>query len=324
MMSEPTAPKPSPLLSLLKWPAIIALAAFVVSEALTDSIHALQWIWFVPRPLLAGGALAWSLLALGVVRACGRGRPEARGLWIVAALCSLCLLHGLAQMWGLPKARPAGALRIVHWNPSYPVGEEVPEGIADAVLSLDADIVVLTDPGMLVVGERAQRFAEAGYALFRPGRFALLSRLPVREAVPILATAGGSASRIAIETPSGPITIRAIDLPSDPRLSRRDNAREVAAAIGSVDASVPDMLVGDFNTPGGSASLRAFGTGYEDAFARHGSGWGATYPREYPLLRIDLAFVREPWRVLRSEVVDLKGKRHRAQVIDLRRDEIQR
>ena len=63
-----------------------------------------------------------------------------------------------------------------------------------------------------------------------------------------------------------------------------------------------------------------FGSGFEDAFARHGSGWGGTYPREYPLWRIDLALVRAPWRVLRAEVVDLKGKRHNAQVIDLRRD----
>lgn len=319
-MSDAPATKSSLMLSLLKWPAIVVLVAFVASEVLTDSIHALQWVWFVPRPLLAGGALIWSIAALGVVRACGRRRPEARALWVVAALSGLGVSLGLAQMWGIPKERPADALRVVHWNPSYPVGEEVPDGIAEAVLALDADIVVLTDPGMLVVGERARRFAEAGYELFRPGRFAVLSRLPVREAVPIVAAKRGSASRIAVETRFGPIAIRAIDLPSDPRLSRRDNSRELAKAVESVDSSVPDMLVGDFNTPGGSASLRVFGSGFEDAFARHGSGWGGTYPREYPLWRIDLALVRAPWRVLRAEVVDLKGKRHNAQVIDLRRD----
>ena len=317
---DPPAHRPSAALALLKWPAILALVGFVVSEILTDSVYFLQWLWFVPRPVLAGAALAWALLALAAVRAFGRGRPEARALRI-AALVALALgAFGAARMWGVPAGRPADTVRVLHWNTSYPVGEEVPEGIEDRLLALDVDLMILTDPGMLVLGERAERFAAAGYALCRPGRFAVLSRLPIAEAVPIVAAKRGSASRVRVETAFGPLSIRAIDLPSDPRLSRVENARELAANIARADASRPDMLIGDFNIPGGSWSLGAFGDGYRDAFADAGSGWGGTYPRGIPLWRIDLALVRAPWRPVRAEVLDLDGKRHRAQLVDLRLD----
>jgi hypothetical protein len=320
MVSDSPVHKPSVALALLKWPAIAALVGFVVSEILTDSVYLLQWLWFVPRPVLAGGALGWALLALAVVRAFGRRRREARALRVVALGALALLFFGAARMWGVPTERPADTVRVLHWNTSYPVGEEVPERIEDRLLALDVDLMILTDPGMLVLGERAERFAAAGYRLYRPGRFAVLSRLRVVEAVPIVAAKRGSASRVRVETAFGPLSIRAIDLPSDPRLSRVENARELAASIAGVDTSRPDILIGDFNIPGGSWSLGAFGEGYRDAFAEAGSGWGGTYPRGLPLWRIDLALVRDPWQAVRSEVLDLHGKRHRAQVIDLRGD----
>ncbi|MEY3144211.1 MAG: hypothetical protein RLY21_2704 [Planctomycetota bacterium] len=324
MATDSTAPKPSRLLSLLKWPAILVIAAFVVSEFATDSVVALQWVWFVPRPLLAGAALLWALIALAAVRGLGRDRPEARGLVAVGVLSAACVGVGLLEMWGLPKARPTDALRIVHWNASYPLEENMNALVLDELIDLGGDIVVLTDAGQLATGERALRCLAAGYEIHRPGRFTLLSRLPVIEATPIAAAKRGSASRIVVSTKWGPISIRAIDLPSDPRLPREQTAGELAALVAGADPTSPDLLIGDFNTPGGSNSLRAFGTGYVDAFAHAGAGWGGTYPAKYPFWRIDLALVRSPWKALRAEAVDLDGRRHRAQAIDLRRDEVER
>lgn len=321
MKPGPTAPKPSLALLLLKWPAVVALVAFGVSELLTDSVPLLQWVWFVPRPLLTGAAFVWVLLALLMVRACGPRRPEARGLRMVLALAVPCLIASLLQMWGLPKSRPADSLRIVHWNASYPLDEDIGVEVIDALLDLDADIVVLTDPGQLATGNWALRCIAAGYQLYRPGRFAVLSRFPVPEATPIAATRRGSSSRVVVTTPSGPLSIRTIDLPSDPNLPRGQTANELAAVIEAVDGAspAPDILVGDFNTPGRSHSLGVFGSGYADAFATAGTGWGGTYPADYPFWRIDLMLVRAPWEPLRAEAVDLNGKRHRAQVVDLAR-----
>ena len=89
--------------------------------------------------------------------------------------------------------------------------------------------------------------------------------------------------------------------------------------IDAIDRSTPDVILGDFNITGGSDSLRQFGEGYRDSFADAGAGWGGTYPREPPLWRIDLTLVHVPWRTLRAEVIDLHGKRHRAQVVDIQR-----
>jgi endonuclease/exonuclease/phosphatase (EEP) superfamily protein YafD len=321
MPSQRKVSQPSPVLSLLKWPAILLLAAFLVSEVVTDSIPLLQWVWFVPRPLLAGAALLWSLLAIAVVRACGRRRPEMRGALIVGVLSVASLLLGVLQMWGLPKERPADSLRIVHWNASYPPEEDIGPTVIDALLDLDADIVVLTDAGQLASGDRALRAIAAGYQVHRPGRFAVFSRLPVAAATPIASARAGSASRIVIETGNGPISIHAIDLPSNPKLPREQTAAELASIIRAVEGSSvdPDVLVGDFNTPGGSHSLRVFGSSdHVDAFSKAGTGWGGTFPVDFPFWRIDLMLVREPWIPVRSEAIDLNGRRHRAQVVDLR------
>jgi vancomycin resistance protein VanJ len=147
----------------------------------------------------------------------------------------------------------------------------------------------------------------------------VLTRARLIEAVPLAASRRGSASRIVVETRDGPLAIRAIDLPSDPRLSRRATAGELVKTIDAIDRSTPDVILGDFNITGGSDSLRQFGEGYRDSFEDAGAGWGGTYPRETPLWRIDLTLVRTPWRTLRAEVIDLHGKRHRAQVVDIHR-----
>jgi hypothetical protein len=305
---------------LLKWPTLLALTVYLVSEVLTDRVAVLQWIWWIPRPVLAGAALAWLMIPAAVClsrRDCAR---ERRVLAWVAGVSLVALLHGTLQLWGFSKDRPMPSVRIVHWNASYPADEEVAEWIVDAIIGLDADVVVMTDPGMLIFGDRADRFAAAKYEVYAPGRFAVLARARVMESTPLVASKRGSASRIVVETREGVLAIRAIDLPSDPRLSRMATAGELAATIAAADASTPDVILGDFNITGGSASLTQFGVGYRDSFADAGTGWGGTYPRARPLWRIDLTLVRPPWRTVRAEIIDLYGKRHRAQVIDLVRD----
>jgi hypothetical protein len=312
--------RPHWFIRLLKWPALAALALYVVTEILTDRFAVLQWLWWVPRPFIAGFALLWLLAPLVV---CRRGEHRRREFRIAGAaflLSAACLLHGTLELWGLPRDRPRDGVRLVHWNASYPEANEVAEWAVGAVLGLDADVIVITDPGQFLARDRALRFAVAGYDIAVPGRFAVLTRRRLVEATPLAASKRGSASRIVVETADGPLAIRAIDLPSDPRLSRRATAGELAATIASIDASTPDVIVGDFNITGGSDSLRQFGDGYRDSFHEAGTGWGGTYPRETPLWRIDLTLVRAPWRTLRAEIMDLHGKRHRAQVVDIHRD----
>jgi hypothetical protein len=310
-----------------RWPAFAALALFAVSELLTDRVQAMQWAWWIPRPLLAGCTLAWLVVLELAALAARVDRRELRAnRWAVAAAAA-CTGYALLGVWRPDSPRPADAVRLVHWNASYVESTAVAPSLATLLLELDADVVVVTDPGLLWWGDGVQRFTAAGYELRTAGRFCIASRIGIVEARPVLAQGRLHATRIEVDTRFGPLAIEAIDLPSDPWRSRWQTVVTVSGALaaqrsngGATSAQrggLPDVIVGDFNITRGSASLRGFGEGYAEAFAAAGSGWGGTYPRAMALWAIDLALVGRRWSPARSEIIDPGAKRHRLQVVDL-------
>jgi hypothetical protein len=114
-------------------------------------------------------------------------------------------------------------------------------------------------------------------------------------------------------------TVWIVDLPSSPRLRRvgmlRGMARdledwdkrvtavdEIGRWVTRVDESregfpTADLVIGDFNTPRGSGSLRALVGDRVDLHAAVGVGLDATFLRPVPVLAIDLAFA-DPRAVL--------------------------
>lgn len=300
-------------------PAVLLLALLALSELLTDRFAATQLLWWTPRILLVLAALGWLALGAGLASLLGRpagdwarlGRASAAALAIGALV--------VARDWGLPMQRPAGAFRLVHWNGSWVSNERAVETVS-ALLALEADAIVITDPGSAFVRGGRRRMREAGYAIVEAGRFVLCARVPVVEARPIIASRERYVSRLALATPAGPLSIEAVDLPSSAASPRWLLARSLAADLAAVRGAPPDAYVGDFNITRGSASLSEFAPDHRDAFREAGVGWGGTFSREWPLLAIDLALVAPPWRAVRSEVIDFGFGRHRAQVVDLRRD----
>jgi len=129
----------------------------------------------------------------------------------------------------------------------------------------------------------------------------------------------------------------ALDLPSDFNLSRwvvmRQGAKRLAEFEGpaferagdGMDRPVslehgfpsPDVIVGDFNTPRGSASLSEIVGSMANAFDQAGRGISATYPREWPVVAIDQAFVGPDLRARKYDVLDLQEGQHRAVVFDV-------
>lgn len=334
------------IIAWTRWPAYALLGLFIVSELLTDRVHAMQWAWWIPRPFLSGSALAWLVVVelvelkfgamkLGVMKLgahAGRGergspRRVLRGNRWAVAVAAVCAAYALHGMWRPTAPRPVEGVRLVHWNASFIDREADTPTLIGLLLALDADIVIVTDPGILWAGDGAVRFAAKGYELQSAGRFGVASRIPVAEARPILAQGRNHASRIEVDTRLGRLSIEAIDLPSDPWRSRWQTVTTVAGALAAQRAAgasgesgeAPDVIVGDFNITRGSASLRGFGAGYDEAFAAAGSGWGGTYHRERPWWAIDLALVGGRWKPARSEIVDPGVERHRLQVVDLSR-----
>lgn len=133
------------------------------------------------------------------------------------------------------------------------------------------------------------------------------------------------------------IVVWIIDLPSDMELSRWETTKTAAAAIASFDGQVygrgedgsfapfgqasgfppPDIIIGDFNIPRGSASLKALTRGMTNAYNQAGTGAAGTYRRRFPLWHIDQMFVGKRLRTTSYEIVDPGMGKHRMQIAEV-------
>lgn len=289
--------------------AITVVAAFLVSELLTDRIANLQALWWLPRRWFALSCVAFCILVVGFQR-------KSKLAWSLLGFALVLALRSVLLDWGGAKPRPAGSFRLVHWNASAPASRTAQSAIA-SLLRADADVIVLTDPGALLRDGNAQLFSAAGYELVRAGRFAALARVPIVEAMPLLAQDGRHVSKFVVEALAHRLVIEALDFPSSMDVPRYALAESVKRDLASLRADTPDIAVGDFNIPRGSASLGALYPGFRESFSESGSGWGATFPRHAPVFHIDLTLIGARWTSVRSAVVDPGSGRHAFQVVDL-------
>jgi hypothetical protein len=315
--------EPWTLLRCAKIPAAVAILCLLVSDFLTDSVTALQWLWWVPRYLLASGAFLWIAAVFVCAAWIARDKAEARRAGVWSAVAALLVLVSFARLWGLPSERSADALRIIHWNASQLHADFAPEA-ARQLRELDPDIFIFTDTSPGLAQECHRVFVPEGYRVESAGKFIAFSRAPVGEARALVASRDRYVSRFRFETSQGELVVEPIDLPSRTTLPRYVLMRSLRADLVKVreDAKLgePDMMCGDFNIPRGSASLELIIPEAHEAFAVAGTGWGASYPRSWAFLGIDLTLVRLPWRPVRSELVNFGFGRHRVQVVDLMRD----
>ncbi|MFN0011016.1 MAG: endonuclease/exonuclease/phosphatase family protein [Phycisphaerales bacterium] len=114
-----------------------------------------------------------------------------------------------------------------------------------------------------------------------------------------------------------PLVLWHVDLPSDPLRSKWQLARTVAGRIAELTRGTPLLIIGDFNIPRGSASLRrAFGA-VESAFDQIGWGIEPTWPRRSPVLQIDQALLPRPLQASGWGTFDPGVSDHRAIIVDL-------
>jgi hypothetical protein len=131
------------------------------------------------------------------------------------------------------------------------------------------------------------------------------------------------------------IVVWIIDMPSDLMLPRWKIAGQARSAIDSFPGPVfewdgaqwsapnphtagfpaPDLIVGDFNIPRGSASLRRIVGNATNAFDESGLGYAASFPRSRPLVHIDQSFVNGPCKALKYDILVPPEGTHRAQLV---------
>lgn len=255
-----------------------------------------------------------------------------------------------------PTSRQVGSFRVVHWNSSRPAAKGWEERLAtlDADIyivqpgwgwnfstfraALDPAASLLQAHNHVLVS----RFPIEAWTSFSlelaPGE-GIDPRLPDLKQVRLDT---GMLFAALVRLPTGEQRLLwVVDLPSDLSLSRERVLAQTAAMVArfrtgglKVHASdpsgrpvtddllaalkgEPDLLIGDFNTPRGSRSLRHMTEGMRDTFVEAGRGWSATFPRSRPLWAIDQAYVGPGLRALDSRVVDLGLGSHRAIVVTL-------
>ena len=96
---------------------------------------------------------------------------------------------------------------------------------------------------------------------------------------------------------------------------------ELAYALGLLKQrtpypGIPALIGGDFNAPANDVIYRQLQPDFTDAFAESGTGWGNTYHRSMPLLRIDHLYSSEGLIPVLSKVFTRSRSDHRMLVAD--------
>lgn len=78
----------------------------------------------------------------------------------------------------------------------------------------------------------------------------------------------------------------------------------------------PTLFGGDFNSPASDVIHRIISSDLNDAFATAGTGWGDTYQRRFPILRIDHIYATRQFTPVRCIAVTTQHSDHRMVVAD--------
>ncbi len=80
--------------------------------------------------------------------------------------------------------------------------------------------------------------------------------------------------------------------------------------------NIPTLFGGDFNAPASDIVHRQLALDFVDAFATAGTGWGNTYHRRFPILRIDHLYATRHFTPVRCRPVTTRASDHRMVVAD--------
>lgn len=325
---------------------LLLLAAWAVLGAWgAGRVASDRWLWsqylsWIPTAAALVGAI---LLLLSAWRISPPGRSRARlvtALAIAGVAGYLLLIEWRLHRLASATAPANPALRVLYWNAST-----VSEGTIADVLGRQAplDLAVIANGPWAIEPES---LGAAGMHVARLNGMAVASRTPIRRwgftwlgITPDTDAPGwvdpGRALFIEIESPLGLLVVWVVDMPSDVRGSRWVAAGRAGEVIADWTGPAfrpdgagwtpepasgfpePDVVVGDFNAPRGSASLRRLVGRLPNAFDQAGAGYPATWPRAVPVYQIDQAFAGRAVRADTFRTIDPAAGSHRLLLLDL-------
>jgi hypothetical protein len=279
-------------------------------------------------------------------------RAVLAGAWVL----TLGYMLLVEWRWGAssPKVAAGSSFRLLFWNSEVERLDKFEERILsqkpDVAIIANAPHrpdwqAISNDLGGKMYSTRSIRFTVISrYPLLRWGS----TDLKIKGSRPRVAvwTGGGNIAldtgeAIFVELDTTAVTGRTtviwgLDLPSDPGLIRMDLMQQAMGTLESFSGPAfirtgngmdqredaagfpkPDVIVGDFNTPRGSESLNVVAGDMHHAFNDAGRGYAATWPRKFPIIAIDQAFLGPHLTATGYHIVDLGASQHCTEVIDI-------
>ncbi|MBC8126401.1 MAG: endonuclease/exonuclease/phosphatase family protein [Gloeobacteraceae cyanobacterium ES-bin-144] len=107
----------------------------------------------------------------------------------------------------------------------------------------------------------------------------------------------------------------------DHRNNRALRQKELALTLQILEQTAdipntPTFFGGDFNSPASDVVHRQLDRDFEDAFSVAGTGWGDTFQRRLPILRIDHIYASRHFSPIRCSAVTTRHSDHRMVVAD--------
>lgn len=306
--------------STLRGLSFAVAIAWLAGWACGDDWAWSQWLFWVPPAAVAVPAVsAWWVTRW---QRHGRWRRQAA---LHGAIVALSLGMGLHRSVGFGlAARPHDdGVSLLQWNTDWPSGDD-PRSMA-FLSSNPADLVLLSNRGSITSPDMVHAWAGEGARVVGAGPFALITRLPVVEARQVAVGGKGRqlwwVARFEVAPPAWQgrtLRIAMVDLPSRPTIAKSRIAEGLLEACEQGGLGAVDLVVGDFNATDGSVIITRCFPGYRDALATAGSGWLATWPRRFPLWKIDHVLMRPGVSAGTARTLDPGTSHHRATRVQIR------
>ncbi len=303
--------------------SLLVTLAWGVGRVATDAWWWSQWLHWIPTVC----ALAVSIVSLLSMALARRRRA-------VVLFGAIALVQFGAMLWqdwhprlgfGAELTPSAGLVRVVHFNANWPgassalTAEALASSVNAALAPSGADVLFLSERGGVIAAAELLGLVPHGVAAVSVGRFGVVSRLPIVEALPLFDDGRAAASLIRFgqteATPQWSAVL--IDAPSDPHNSRTSTMAMIAQRLKTAGIRETDLLVGDFNAHRGGESLLLVAGEMAHAFDLAGEGWGGTFPRVLPMWHLDQMYCGDRVEVLWYRTIDPGIGKHRAQAAAL-------
>ncbi|WP_035602464.1 endonuclease/exonuclease/phosphatase family protein [Haloferula sp. BvORR071] len=272
--------------------------------------------WFLRAPLSLILTGIWAITVLlgadeaRVIANLGKSAPEpgqagvADGKFLVRVLTLNCKHFNYA-----PNSDPS--LDIQRWDPDIVLLQEVEpiqvKRVADRLYQGHGDYRTFMSNG-IVTRWRISR--EVRNQLYRDQQVTVMKQ-PEGAAIEVV--------NVHLEKASTDLRLWNPDCWYNHRVNRKVRAVELwhtLQVLADTASGRPAIVGGDFNAPPSDPIQSLMKGNFDDAFVQAGTGWGDTYQRRIPILRIDQIHSTRQLRPIRCSAVTTRHSDHRMVVAD--------